>query len=234
MSNDWMRVSQLSCYLMLLVPLGCGPSNVPRDQRMGADIRTQLDWPIPKPTYGVPLGRKLVAGPSGTFEEAAQNLGRWLSDTPAATQPGWFYLPFEGFAVLGPIEPIDENGKATSDPFKLPPPIFSKEYVRRLLSGVRAHYRVMLFIVAGESFDLDKNAVSDWIEHAARQTGYWSLPERLRDHVYDEKYSCRLLIYEFSRLTKDGQPQILQANNGALELNTHLAAWHIERLVGEK
>ena len=182
------------------VATGCD-EEVPPKTAAGATAGAELPWPLPLPSSSTEIPRDLRATPeSGSrLGVAAQRLSRALAD--AGYKNLRFYDIPAGFALVTPLELIDDQGLATPHPdpavrFSAAYPaegLFSMRFWSQLSAGKAGRYRMFVFVVIEHAFGYTNdvtNAQVAWKEPSAK------LPQSREDLAYTAQDQWYALVYE--------------------------------------
>lgn len=123
-----------------------------------------------------------------------------------------YYAVPGGFALATRMEQITRNGTPKPDPLRwstqLPgQPVFSLgDYLRTLFTAPQGDYRVIVFIVTGESFGTTAQAPSESTARAWLTDGMDHLPPRIAGLPFTPQMAGSALVYQFRKLGHDDVP----------------------------
>jgi hypothetical protein len=212
----------------------CGGAMGPPPNRDTLGMRGSfLDWPVWEPThrFACPMDPGPNAQHPPTLGDVAARLGQTLR-REGGYEVGWFHLPVDGFAAVTKIEPIDERGARARDAWKEDfPPFFSRTYLRQLLFGKTGRYRVWLFVVTDEEFEVAARPPTGGPIQAVSFKGSPSLPDDIGAEPVGPRFHCFGFLYEMTKVSADTDLQLVPAAESRMNVVGHLAGAHLPRLL---
>jgi hypothetical protein len=189
--------------LVLVMGLA-GPAcdeEVPPKTAANSASGTDLPWPLPLPSSSTEIPRDLRATPEpgSRLGLAADRLSRALAD--AGYRNLRFYDIPEGFALVTPLEMIDDQGLATPHPdpairFSEAYPtdgFFTMRFWSDLLHGKSGRYRLFVFVVIDHPFGYANDVTGAQVlwKHPSAE-----LPLSRGDLAYTAQDHWYALVYE--------------------------------------
>jgi hypothetical protein len=166
-----------------------------------SDERTDFPWPPPLPSTSMEIGKDLLAPP--TPDSRLTVAADWLSRALRAAGYGdlRFYDIPKGFALVTPLELIDDQGLAMAHPdpkqrFSAAYPgegFFTMRFWSDLLHARVGRFRLFVFVVIDHPFGYAKDVTDAEIlwKHPSS-----TLPLNRSDLAYTAEDHCYALVYE--------------------------------------
>jgi hypothetical protein len=201
----------LACLVAMLMALGAiscddvPPAKAPlaptvQDSHPAAR-GTDLPWPLPLPSSSMVIPKELRVPPaSGShLTLAADRLVRALH-AAGYTDLRFYDIP-EGFALVTPLELIDDQGQAMAHPdpkqrFSAKYPedgFFTMRFWSNLLHAKAGRFRLFVFVVIGHPFGYAKDVTDSEVlwKHSSPE-----LPQNRADLTYTSQDEWYALVYE--------------------------------------
>jgi len=182
-------------------PLTAPPS--PRG-REGSAI-PQFPWPPPKASAfaKVPRAWMIPASLSPVLQNVADHLEEVLGET-GYYEKSYYAIP-GGFALVLPIEQMQQDGTPTAEPDRWaikilhPRVVDLQSYIQALFTAPVGYYRVSVWIVTDQMVTQDpvppsRDEASKWMGG-----GIISLPSETGKITYSAAHETAVLIYEFEK-----------------------------------
>jgi len=204
------------------------------------DEITQFPWPPPEPTLRYSIPRQLIA------RDSTESSGRVVDRiTTALNRAGidmWSIhaIGSKGFAVIGRMEHIKDNGTPDDPRFSLGAQRNRKfdlgAYLKALIFATPGRYRVIVIAITPEVIrQYGKSPTAAQLETLLHE-GASDLPDPMRGHAIG-RIRPEALIYEFHRRDAHSEPVLVNSNRTTLSAVDHLAGagiWSKDQLVGER
>lgn len=200
--------------LLVASAAACEPPPPKTARPAAGPVADAMPWPLPSPSTSmeIPADARAPVVPGARLAAAAEWLKRGLA------QAGYpvvaFYDVPGGFVVRTPMELIDDQGQGMTPPdanlrFAAQPShtrFFTTPFWADLLAGRTGRYRIMLFVVTGETLGYSTDLTDG---HLAWRPPSMTLPLDRVDVPYDAHDRWFMLAYEFEH--PRGQPAKLVA-----------------------
>jgi hypothetical protein len=211
------------------------------------DTIPSFPWPPPMPSSSADISLDRLLANFFASKAMIYPLEITLGDVQKAlvdelkNQAGYedlrYYSVSDGFALVTPLEEINENGsRKTGDSRSYAMPMklggFNLQnlqaYMKNLFHGKSGLFRLNVFIVSPHPFRTTTQKVST--EQAAEWFGQGSisLPFEIKEQLYSSRYLCTVLVYEFEKL--DVKPEAYVKFPPLLSAQTHLKQAGLNRL----
>ena len=165
----------------------------------------QFPWPPPKASGMAEIPRAFFSNTSDSTLRLA-DVNRQIMEALEAcgySEHSYFAVPGEGFALVTRIEQINADGTPKSEPDRWSVVVSAMqhfslaEYLRALFTANTGFFRVIVFVATSTPFTQDTTTVSRETAMSWLTSGMNRLPAEIAEGVFDRRFACHALIYEF-------------------------------------
>ncbi len=179
-------------------------------------------WPPPRASsrYSLPAqllsAYKTVGEVAGAITAALESCGY--------TERSFYRAGNGGIVLVTRVEAIAEDGRALPPPDRwkrvVTAPRGIANWIKGLFFAQPGFYRVIVFVIGGDSFKFDEQVVTPGMANAWLSGSVDKLPPELAVHAFSANDSVWSLVYEFE--SRDTALPVSVLSPGHLPAQTHL------------
>ena len=190
----------------------------------------KFPWPVPEPTFNSGP-KQLNSTQIKNLNDAKQFLEMQLKQETYEEASFQYYSVPGGFAMVAPLEQIEDNGAPKSDPPRwttttdLKDDFSISKYLSALIFGNKGYFRVMVFMYTNLVPTFESKKSGQPIINLSG--GKYDLPAITQMQPVNPNHKCYVLVYEFEQEKRGNMPVFVGKGKSGLSFTKHFGGFPV-------